>query len=363
MPDNLYRRGKIWWGRIHAGGSEHRRSLRTADRTEARKRLQEWREQIKHAAFYGEARHTYLAAVIRWNAEWLPGNVAPRTADRYRLSLKALDPHFNALFVDQITPKEIAKWVSRRKRDGVTNATVRRDLTALSTILKCCCAWGWRDDNPAKAFDRDIIRERREPILLPTDGAILAAVLNASQMMGRLLLTLFQTGMRLEEAASLQWRQVDVRAHRVAIEKTKGRRSRAIQISDALAGTFSGTPPKLPAKWVFWHGEGGRYVNLSTNLAKTIKAALPPEVPRFRVHDLRHRFAVDWLRKGGDIYELSKHLGHTSVKTTEIYLEYLARNPAQEHRFDRQWPFAKPLAELTYQDILAYRPMAAAAVL
>ena len=51
------------------------------------------------------------------------------------------------------------------------------------------------------------------------------------------------------------------------------------------------------------------------------KAKLP--FRRFRVHDLRHGFAIRWLRNGGGIYELSKHLGHTSVRTTEIYLSFL----------------------------------------
>lgn len=384
MPDNLYRRGKTWWGRLQRGGAEHRRSLRTADKAEARRRLQAWREEVSHAAFYGEARHTYRAAVVRWDTEWLPGNVAPRTADRYRLSLKALDPHFAGFDVDQITPKEIAKWVSRRKRDDVTNATVRRDLTALSTILRCCCAWGWRDDNPAKAFDRDIIRERRDPILLPSDGTILAVILRAPPMMGRLLLSLLQTGARLEEMGGLERRQMVLPRKQLAIEKAKGGRSRLITIPDATVATLAGTPPgtisgtdKRPSPWVFWHededGAAVRYVSLSSNLRKLIGAALnppppkgeepPPAFPVFRVHDLRHRFAVDWLRDGGDIYALSKHLGHTSVKTTEIYLAYLARNPAQEHRFDREWPFSKPLNELSYTDILTYRPAALAAVL
>ncbi len=44
---------------------------------------------------------------------------------------------------------------------------------------------------------------------------------------------------------------------------------------------------------------------------------------RFRIHDLRHAFAIRWLKAGGDIYRLSRHLGHTSVKTTEIYLSAL----------------------------------------
>jgi integrase len=44
---------------------------------------------------------------------------------------------------------------------------------------------------------------------------------------------------------------------------------------------------------------------------------------RFRIHDLRHAFAVRWLEAGGNIYRLQKHLGHSSIKTTEGYLDHL----------------------------------------
>jgi integrase/recombinase XerD len=43
----------------------------------------------------------------------------------------------------------------------------------------------------------------------------------------------------------------------------------------------------------------------------------------FRFHDLRHRHAVDWLKAGRSIYDLQKRLGHSSVKTTEMYCAYL----------------------------------------
>ncbi|HEY1759488.1 MAG TPA: tyrosine-type recombinase/integrase [Bryobacteraceae bacterium] len=40
-------------------------------------------------------------------------------------------------------------------------------------------------------------------------------------------------------------------------------------------------------------------------------------------HTLRHTFAAGYLRNGGNLYYLSKILGHTSVKTTERYLQSL----------------------------------------
>jgi integrase/recombinase XerD len=68
--------------------------------------------------------------------------------------------------------------------------------------------------------------------------------------------------------------------------------------------------------------------------------ARPKGPRRFRFHDLRHWYAVDYLRQGGSIYHLQGILGHRSIKTTEIYLDFLtpeeqeavkrpAQNPAQ----------------------------------
>jgi site-specific recombinase XerD len=42
---------------------------------------------------------------------------------------------------------------------------------------------------------------------------------------------------------------------------------------------------------------------------------------RFSPHTLRHTFAVSYLRAGGNMFYLSKILGHTRVNTTQKYLQ------------------------------------------
>ena len=44
---------------------------------------------------------------------------------------------------------------------------------------------------------------------------------------------------------------------------------------------------------------------------------------RFSPHTLRHTFAVNYLRRGGNLFYLSKILGHSSVTTTQKYLQSL----------------------------------------
>lgn len=279
---------------------------------------------MSHARFHGEARHSYKEAVLRWATESLSA-VKPGTAKRYLVSAGQLDPYFGKLFLDQIDRRRVAGFISGRKKDGATNATIRRDLTALSRILSACVAWGWRDDNPARDFDRSVIRERRDPIRPPTDEEVAALIARCPPMLGRMVAFLAQTGMRQEEAAGLEWSQVDPRDGTVTLLRTKTNRPRVIKISDDAAGTLAGTPRYLGCPYVFWHGQGERYRNVSSQLRAVMKAAKL----RFRCHDLRHRFAIDWLRGGGDIYRLARHLGHASVKTTEVYLRYLHEGPAQ----------------------------------
>ena len=64
--------------------------------------------------------------------------------------------------------------------------------------------------------------------------------------------------------------------------------------------------------------------------------AADPTLRPFRFHDLRHLFAVESLRGEMGIYALSKHLGHTSVKTTEIYLAFLTPEEADAARESAQ---------------------------
>lgn len=40
-------------------------------------------------------------------------------------------------------------------------------------------------------------------------------------------------------------------------------------------------------------------------------------------HTARHSFAANYIRQGGNIYYLSRVLGHASVQTTEVYLRSL----------------------------------------
>ena len=109
--------------------------------------------------------------------------ISPGTLKRYQGSLRQHRGLLDHLYLDEITTGTIAKIA---KRPGVSNATRRRDITAVSVVLRWCVSQEMCEDNPAKTWDRDVIRERRDPIALPSlydiDCVVAEAPGNFAQM-------------------------------------------------------------------------------------------------------------------------------------------------------------------------------------
>lgn len=326
---NLVLRNGTWYARAEINGRDFRRSLRTSSKVVARQRLKGFLESIEHIRYHGEARHTWKAAVVEWS-QGIGQSVKPNVAKRYKVSLRQVRATLDPLYIDEIGIKTIARIVKERRDAGATNATIKRDLTAISSVLTYCVAQGWIETNPAKTYDRDVIRERRDPIVLPDPADIDVIVSMAPGNFARLIRFAQFTGMRQEEIGSLERGQI--RDGVVDLWRSKTDRPRAVPLDKRAVGALSDSPVHITSKWVFWHGNGERYANLASRFREIMRRAEAQEKVgrRFTFHALRHWYAVDYLRRGGGIYTLQKLLGHASIKTTELYLDYLT--PEEQHR-------------------------------
>jgi integrase/recombinase XerD len=326
MANNLYRRGSIWWGRIQVSGREIRSSMGTSNKTDAQRRLGEWLRQINGSAYDGRERVLWQDAAIHYIKSVMPDNVKPRTAERYLVSLRQVAPHLHDVYVDEIDEGTITSLIKARKLDEITNATIRRDLSAISNVLRAAKLEKWCAHNAAATYDRGVIKEIRDPIDLPTDADVDAAIAAVPPMMGRMMRLAEKTGMRENEIVTLehsQLRKANDGTPQIRLTKTKTNRPRVIRLDGPILGEavplLGAVPRYLNCRLFFWHGEGEGFQNFASNYAAQKKS----HKFRFRFHDLRHKFAVDYLRRGGNIYDLQKILGHSSIKTTELYLNYL----------------------------------------
>jgi integrase/recombinase XerD len=269
---------------------------------------------------YRKVRHTWKEAVVEW-ANVAHQDMKPSTLERYLVSLAQVRPIMDGLYLDQITTRTISRIA---RRAGVTNATRHRDVTAVSAVFRWCVAHGWLERNPARLFDLSAVRERRDPIHLPDDRAIDALVATVPDNFARMVCLAQYTGLRLEEIAGLRRSQVLDGA--LQLTNTKSGTLRTVPLDERAAAALAGAIPFVGSPYVFWHHKGERYRNVSSRFRGYVKRS---GVRPFRFNDLRHWYAVDYLRRGGSIDRLSQLLGHSNVKATRIYLRYFAPQEAK----------------------------------
>lgn len=336
MPKGLYTRNGIYWARFKVRGIEYRESLRTRSLAIAERRLKTARQAVEDRVYFGASEAvSWPQAVVAWDAWIKRQGKRPGTIKRYLVSIIQLRPWLDDKEVQRIDHELVRTIVRERARRGATNATIRRDLSALASVLDAAIDEGWIRENPAHSYDRRRLREKRDPITLPDEQSI-AAVLALGSRFVDLAAFARLTGMREEEIASLRHDQVDKDRMAISLTHTKGRRAREVPICKRALAILQNQPRFLKSPFVFWRGEGERFKNVGSQFYATVgrvarKAAQEGrEFRRFRFHDLRHLFAVEFLReRRGSLYELQQILGHASVKTTEGYLDHLTPEEKQ----------------------------------
>jgi integrase/recombinase XerD len=349
-PKGTFWRGPVLWGRVEIRGKDVW-SLHTDDPAVAKARRKLEKDRAVAAAYYGEGRRAFASVLEAWEPH-ITRQVAPNTAARYAVSMGQLQPFLDGLYLDEVTGALIAEIIHKRQSQSVSNATIRRDLVALSSVMGYAIDQGWREDNPVLArLGR--LKERRDPIVLPDANDIHRVIARAPTMFSKLIDAAWMTGCRLDELVYATHSRLDHRNKQLTIIG-KGNKLRVIDLTDwGFERIFARLPVKLGKPWLFWHHGGEPYKTASGRFKTLVKSCVRSAQKQeqhfrpFRFHDLRHRHAVDWLKSGRSIYDLQQHLGHSSVKTTEIYLTYLT---GQEQRTVKYGPEQKPEQEQWFRN-------------
>lgn len=260
----------------------------------------------------------------------------------------------------QIDRKLLWRIVEERQKE-VTNATIKRDLSALSALIEYAVARGWIGDrpNPVPAVMR-AITEKRDPINLPHDDDIARVMKRAHLPYDNLMKAALLTGCRIEELVGAARRDFDPKAKTLTIRKAKHNSVRVIDLSWNNGNKFFASLPVFAGKsWLFWRDEnkwvradserdpafrGDRLDDASQNFRRITDAVAGEcaedgtQFVRFVFHDLRHRHAVDFLasgKPGCDVYALNKRLGHSLLKQTEECLEHLTPEQARIAKYGK----------------------------
>lgn len=324
----LYRRGKVYWGRAQRQGREFRISLKTRNRSIAEKRLGEWVGELEAVAWGDKPRRPFTDAVKRFIREHLP-TLKPSAAKRYGVSIKHLVEHFEGKTLDRIGKADFSDFETKRRTQGASAGTIRRDFACLSSIFTSCEDWEWVDDG----YNRvpSYLRRRAKRGLKEAKGRTRylsvdeeARLLAAATPAVRDAITLaIETGLRLNEQFGLRWGQVDLTEGLIdTLTKTKSGEARKLPVTDR-ARTILGTLPRhLDCPFVLVNPDTGtRYVQMNKGLKAAARRA---GITDLRWHDLRRTAGCRWLQRDRKTMdEVSDLLGHSSVQVTEKSYAFL----------------------------------------
>lgn len=335
-PQNLYQRNGIYYARVKVGGVEFRHSLKTANRREAEKRLKAFLEA--HSPYHGTSRKLFEEVLEAYTLE-AATRLKPKTIKRYDVSTLQLLNAFEGKWWDEITKLAVVQYIDDRKSDGAKIPTVRRDLTVLSQAAEFAMERGWGAINPVKEVGKRQLRYTKPQFVRPDPRSLETTLASAYGNLQSLARFLLATGMRLDEAATLQWSDIHIGRASATLTNTKNRRTRAVHLNDAALAILA-DQPKVCA-WPFpakdrKTGEPHPYKQASTNWqeakARARKAAQKGKwkYTPFSLHALRHIYAIDYLAHGGNLYALQRQLGHGTIKQTEEYLQYLTPEEAMQ---------------------------------
>ena len=236
--------------------------------------------------------------------------------DVYRLQI--LCGYFKNVDLRTITPLEIERFRASRLRRGNTRSTVNRYLQLMGKMFNLAIEEGYLEENPArkvKSFsEKNNLKER---ILTEEEEEKLME--NCSDYLKSIITVALNTGMRKAEILNLQWKQIDFKARRIKVEKTKSGKVRFIPINDVLfyeLNRLKGENSQSP--FVFINPRTERpYLDMKTGFKGALRRA---GIEGLRFHDLRHTFASRLVEKGIDIETVRDLLGHHSILITQRYI-------------------------------------------
>ncbi len=339
----LYKRGATYWARAQRKGVEYRRSLETKNRAVAEKRLRGWLEDLEASGWGDKPRRTFHEAAERFIREHLT-TVKPSTAKRYGDSLKHLALHFGSKTLDEIKSETLSQFETNRRSEGVTPATIRRDLSCLSGIFTSAIDWEWLEDgsNPVSSYVRKrskrglVEAPPRTRYLSPDEEAKLIASATAAPAVAIQLA--IDTGLRREELFSLTWAQVDQTRRVIATtNQTKNGRIRHVPLPPRSAQILARLARDPNSPFVLVNPDTGtRY----TQMEKGFKAAMRrAKIVGISWHDLRRTAGCRWLQRDGKtMAEVSILLGHGDVKITSQRYAFLDGEKVAESLSGRTIP-------------------------
>jgi integrase len=302
--------------------------------------------------------------------EWLHGYVATTlkysTYKGYNSILNThLLPKFGKDPLPAITRQKVKKFLLKKIRketpdgriEGLSHGRVKHIKSTMSGIMTQAMEDGHITVNPASRLgylfnSKDQTLENEiEPYTAEELDTYLETCEILFPQSYPFFLTLARTGMRLGEGLALKTGDIDFASQFIEIKRAfvenrlttpKSGKSRRVDMSPQLAATLKNLihQNKVTAmkkgwgeipEWLFFNEEGKPLDQGNVRARIHYKVCEKSSLRRARIHDLRHSYATIRISAGHNIADVSRQLGHASIKiTVDTYYHWIPNQASNE---------------------------------
>jgi Phage integrase SAM-like domain len=149
---SLYQRGKSWYYDFLYRGGRYTGCIGPILRTVAKEILAKKKAEAVEGRY--ELPSKKLTPKLEEFAQeyfaYYRANRRPRSAERHETSYRAMRPTFGHIRLSDITPLAIERYKCQRKEEGVSEATINRELAFLKNLFTKAIEGGKTTENPVK---------------------------------------------------------------------------------------------------------------------------------------------------------------------------------------------------------------------
>jgi integrase/recombinase XerC/integrase/recombinase XerD len=191
--------------------------------------------------------------------------------------------------------------------------TFHRIISTLSSFYRFLYSQGIVTANPLTGIDHPRIKQQEVKYL--KHNQVLRLIDSIEDPRDKLIVrTIYATGVRVSELCNMNIEDIDFDEHTIRITG-KGEKIRIVFVDDDTLSDilrFIGNRIVGP----LFVGQQGKHIS-SRAIQHIFKHYAPSGITP---HKIRHSYASELYRRSKNLRVVQENLGHTSIKTTEIYL-------------------------------------------
>ena len=259
----------------------------------------------------------YSKEIEALRREMVIRNYSPKTITVYTSCVRSAETYFRPTLLKDIGSEDIRDYllhqIEQKKLSAGTISQIINSLRFLFIEL-------YKRPFAIGTIERPK-RDKKLPVVLSLEEVkvILEGLGNLKHRM--MLMIVYSAGLRVGEMVKLKPADIDGERKLIHVRGGKGKKDRYTILSevvlDVLRDYWKAYKPKT---WLF-EGQmpGQPYSIRSAERVFELAAKKAGIWKDVSIHSLRHSFATHLLEQGTDIRFIQELLGHSSVRTTEIY--------------------------------------------